>query len=52
MKDEFNGVKIDTLFDLKSKIYSLIQEDDKEVIKAKGVNLKLRNDEVVKLLSC
>ena len=42
MKDEFNGVKIDELVGLKSKMYSLIASNDKEVNKAKGVNLKLR----------
>ena len=42
MKDEFNGVKIDELVGLKSKMYSLIACNDKEVNKAKGVNLKLR----------
>ena len=40
MKDEFNGVKIIEFVGLKSKIYSLIASDDKEVNKAKGVNLK------------
>ena len=42
MKDEFNGFKIDELVGLKSKMYSLIACNDKEVNKAKGVNLKLR----------
>ena len=35
MKDEFNRVKIDELVDLKSKMYSLIACNDKEVNKAK-----------------
>ena len=35
---------------LKSKIYSLISFDGKEVNKAKGVNLKLRHKECVDVL--
>ena len=35
MKDEFNGVKISDFVGLKSKMYSLISVDDKEVNKAK-----------------
>ena len=50
MKDEFNGVKIDEFVDLKSKMYSLIACNDKEVNKAKGVNLKLRHKEHVDVL--
>ena len=50
MKDEFNGVKIDEFVGLKSKMYSLIAENDKEVNKAKGVNLKLRHKEYVDVL--
>ena len=49
MKDEFNGVKIDGFFGLKSRMYSLISFDGKEVNKAKGVNLKLRHKESVDL---
>ena len=45
MKDELNGVKIVEFVCLKSKMYSLIAENDKEVNKAKGVNLKLRHKE-------
>ena len=45
MKDELNGVKIVEFVGLKSKMYSLIAENDKEVNKAKGVNLKLRHKE-------
>ena len=41
MKDEFSGVKIHEFVGLKSKMYSLIACNDKEVNKAKGVNLKL-----------
>ena len=35
MKDEFNGVKIAEFVGLKSKMYSLISVDDREVIKQK-----------------
>ena len=50
MKDEFNGVKIDELVGLKSKMYSLISSDGKEINKAKGVNLKLRHGEYFDVL--
>ena len=50
MKDELNGVKIDEFVGLKSKMYSLIATNDKEVNKAKGVNLKLRHDEYIDVL--
>ena len=43
MKDEFNGVKIIGFIELKSKMYSLISIDDREVNKAKGINKKLRH---------
>ena len=51
MKDELSVVKIDKFVDLKSKMYSLIACNDKEVNKAKGVNLKLRHKEYVDVLS-
>ena len=44
-KDELNGVKISEFVGLKSKTYSFISADDKEVNKAKGVNKKLRHKE-------
>ena len=50
MKDEFNGVKIDEFVGLKSKMYSWIACNDKEVNKAKGVNLKLRHKAYVDVL--
>ena len=50
MKDEFNGVKINEFVGLKSKMYSLIAENDLEVNKAKGVNLKLSHNEYVDVL--
>ena len=50
MKDEFNGVKILKFDGLKSKMYSLISVDDREVNKAKGINKKLRYEEYVDVL--
>ena len=41
MKDEFKEKIISEFAGLKSKIYSLISLDDKEVTKAKGVNKKI-----------
>ena len=40
MTDEFIGVKIIEFVGLKSKMYSLISANDKEVNKAKGINRK------------
>ena len=40
MKDEFNEMRIVESIGLKSKMYSLISVDDKEVNKAKGINKK------------
>ena len=50
MKDELNGNKIDEFAGLKSKIYSLISSDGKEINKTKVVNLNLRHKEYVDLL--
>ena len=50
VKDEFNGVKIVEFIGLKSKMYSLIRSDDKEVDKAKGINKKLRHNEYLDVL--
>ena len=50
MKDEFNGVKIIEFVGLKSKVYSLISVDSREVSKAKGINKKLRHEEYVDVL--
>ena len=50
IKDELNGVKIVEFVGLKSKMYSLIASDDKEVNKGKGVNKKLRHKEYLKVL--
>ena len=45
MKEELNGSKITEIVGLKSKMYSLISDNDKEVNKAKGVDKKLRHKE-------
>ena len=50
IKDEFNGIKIVEFIGLNSKRYSLISVDDKEVIKAKDVNKKLKHKEHVDVL--
>ena len=50
MKDELNGVKIVEFVGLKSKMYSLIANNDKEVNKAKRVNKKLRHEEYLSVL--
>ena len=38
MKDKFNGTKTSEFIGLKSKMYSLISVDNKEVNKAKAIN--------------
>ena len=50
MKDELNAVRIVEFVGLKSKMYSLIDDNDKEINKAKGVNLKLRHKEYIDVL--
>ena len=50
MKDELNGSKIVEFVSLKSKMYSLIADNDKEVNKAKRLSLKLRHSEYVDVL--
>ena len=50
MKDKFKGKIINELVGLKSKMYSLISIDNKEVTKAKGVNKKIRHKEFVDVL--
>ena len=50
MKDELNGVNIFEFVGLKSKMYSLIENNDKEVNKAKGVKKKLRHQEYLSVL--
>ena len=50
MKDEFKGEIISEFGGLKSKMYSLISVDDKEVSKAKGANKKIKHKESVDVL--
>ena len=45
MKDELNGNKTVEFVGLKSKMYSLISSDGKEINKVKEVNKKLRHNE-------
>ena len=52
MKDEFKGRIISKLIGLKSKMYSLINVDDEEVTKAKGVNKKIRHKVKNLLMFC
>ena len=42
MKDEFKGKIISEFVGLKSKMHSLISVDNKETIKTKGINKKLK----------
>ena len=50
MKGEFKGKIISEFVGLKSKMYSLISVDDKEVTKAKGVNKKIKHKEFLDVL--
>ena len=50
MKNEFNGVKLFEFVGLKTTMFSLINVDDKEVNKSKGINKKLRHEEYVDAL--
>ena len=50
MKDEFNRIKISEFVGLKSKIYSLISVDNKEINKAKEINKKLTHKEYIDVL--
>ena len=50
MKDEFKGEIISEFVGLKSKMYSLISVNDKEVTKAKGINKKIKHKEFVDVL--
>ena len=46
MKDEFKVKIISGSVGLKSKMYSLISIEDKEVTKAKGVNKKIKTSRI------
>ena len=50
MKIELNASIIVEFVGLKSKMYSLISSDQKEINKAKGVNKKLRHNDYVDFL--
>ena len=50
IKDEFNGIKISEFVGLKSKMYSFISVDNREINKAKGINKKLRHKEYIDVL--
>ena len=50
MKDELSGKIVSEFVGLKSKMYSLITEDDKELFKAKGVNVRSRHGEFYDVL--
>ena len=50
MKDDLKGKMISEFVGLKSKVYSLIDVEDEEVTKAKGVNKKIQHKEFVGIL--
>ena len=50
MKDEFKGRIISEFVGLKSKMYSLIDVDDEEVTKAKGLIKEIRHKEIFEVL--
>ena len=50
LKDELNSLRVVEFVGLKSKMYSLISSDNKEINKAKGINKKLRHKDYVDVL--
>ena len=50
MKHEFKGRITNEFAGLKSKMYSIISIDDKEVTKAKGINKIIRHKEFIDVL--
>ena len=50
MKDEYNGISINKFVGLKSKMYSIVSEINKESSKAKGVNISIEFNEYKKIL--
>ena len=50
MKDELNGANISEFVGLKSKMYSLISYDDREINRAKGINKQLGHKEYYDVL--
>ena len=50
MKDEFKRRIVSEFVGLKSKMCSLIDVDDEEATKAKGVNKKIRHKEFINVL--
>ena len=50
MKDEMSGKVIYEFIGLNSKMYSLVTVDGEEKVRAKGINKKLRHDELYDVL--
>ena len=50
MKDEYKGIPINKFVGLKSKMYSIISENNKECSKAKGVNISNEFNEYKNIL--
>ena len=50
MKDEYKGIPINKFVGLKSKMYSIVSENNKECSKAKGVNISNEFNEYKNIL--